>query len=134
MGKRSVGSLLAGVLVGLSVGVFLGWGPFPVEYRNSALSALAPRYQEEYTLMVAEGYQPDPDVSAALARLQPLGKENAIAYVIDLTERYISHSNVRAIPIMVTLVEAIIGPDNLPAIMRLYRPTPSPTPSAPLAP
>ena len=84
--------------------------------------------------MVAEGYQYDPDVNAALGRLRPLGKENAIAYVIDLTERYISQSNIRAIPIMVALVEAIIGPDNLPAIMRLYRPTPSPTSSAPPAP
>jgi len=105
-----------------------------VEYKNSALSALAPHYQEEYTVMVAEGYRVDPEVNAALERLRPLGKENTIAYVIDLTERYISQSNIRAIPIMVALVEAIIGPDNLPPVMQLYRPTPTATPPAPLAP
>ena len=134
MGKRAVGSLLAGIVLGLSTGIFLGWVSFPVEYKNSAMSALAPRYQEEYTVMVAEGYQYDPDVNAALERLRPLGRENAIAYVIDLTERYISQSNIRAIPIMVALVEAIIGPENLPSIMQLYRPTPSATPPAPLSP
>ncbi|MGQ9849189.1 MAG: hypothetical protein ACUVSU_03975 [Aggregatilineaceae bacterium] len=98
-----------------------------MEYRNSPLAALAPRYQEEYTLMVAEGYQYDRDIEAALERLRPLGKPNTIAYVIELTERYISQSNIPAIPIMVALVEALIGPDNLPAIMQLYRPTPTPT-------
>lgn len=127
MAKRRIGSLLIGLLAGLSTGVFLGWGPFPVEYRNSPLAALAPRYQEEYTLMVAEGYQYDRDIEAALERLRPLGKPNTIAYVTELTERYISQSNIPAIPIMVALVEALIGPDNLPAIMQLYRPTPTPT-------
>lgn len=127
MARRRIGSLLIGLLAGLSTGVFLGWGPFPVEYRNSPLAALAPRYQEEYTLMVAEGYQYDRDIEAALERLRPLGKPNTIAYVTELTERYISQSNIPAIPIMVALVEALIGPDNLPAIMQLYRPTPTPT-------
>lgn len=127
MAKRRIGSLLIGLLAGLSTGVFLGWGPFPVEYRNSPLAALAPRYQEEYTLMVAEGYQYDRDIEAALERLRPLGKPNTIAYVTELTERYISQSNIPAIPLMVALVEALIGPDNLPAIMQLYRPTPTPT-------
>lgn len=127
MARRRIGSLLIGLLAGLSTGVFLGWGPFPVEYRNSPLAALAPRYQEEYTLMVAEGYQYDRDIEAALERLRPLGKPNTIAYITELTERYISQSNIPAIPIMVALVEALIGPDNLPAIMQLYRPTPTPT-------
>jgi hypothetical protein len=99
-----------------------------VEYRNSPLAALAPRYQEEYTLMVAEGYQVDRDIEAALERLRPLGKPNTIDYVIELTERYISQSNIPAIPVMVALVEALIGPENLPAIMQLYRPTPTPAP------
>ncbi len=128
MAKRRIGSLLVGLLVGLSTGIFLGWGPFPVEYRNSPLAALAPRYQEEYTLMVAEGYQVDRDIEAALERLRPLGKPNTIDYVIELTERYISQSNIPAIPVMVALVEALIGPENLPAIMQLYRPTPTPAP------
>ncbi len=128
MAKRRIGSLLVGLLVGLSTGIFLGWGPFPVEYRNSPLAALAPRYQEEYTLMVAEGYQVDRDIEAALERLRPLGKPNTIDYVIELTERYISQSNIPAIPVMVALVEALIGPENLPTIMQLYRPTPTPAP------
>lgn len=127
--KRYLGSLLIGVLIGLSIGVFMGWGPFQVEYKNSSLEALAPHYQEEYTVMVAEGYQYDQDINAALARLQPLGKENTINYVKELTERFISQSNIPAIPPLVALVEALVGSENLPPVMDLYRSTPVPTPA-----
>jgi hypothetical protein len=123
--KRFVGSLLLGLLIGLATGVYIGWEQAPVEYTNSSLSALAPHYQEEYTVMVAEGYQVDQDVSAAVARLQPLGKENVVSYVQDLTERYISQSNVPVIPTMVALAEALGG---LTPVMDIYRFTPVVTP------
>lgn len=133
MTKRYVGSLLIGVLIGLLGGMFLGWEQFPVEYKNSSLSALAPHYQDEYTLMVAEGYQHDQDVNAALARLRPLNKANIPAYVRDLTERYISQSNVPAIPagylldqmiqVMVALSEAFGWRT---PVMEIYRSTPVP--------
>lgn len=142
MTKRYVGSLLIGVLIGLIVGVFLGWEQFPVEYTNSSLSALAPHYQEEYTLMVAEGYQHDRDVNAALARLRPLEEENIPTYVRDLTERYISQSSVPVIPedysldqmiqVMVSLSEAFGW---LTPLMELYHSTPVPlTPPGPVTP
>ena len=125
MTKRYVGSLLIGVLVGLVVGVYLGWEQFPVEYTNSPLSGLAPHYQEEYTVMVAEGYQYDRDPKAAVERLEGLGKGGDIFdFVQKLTERYISQSNVPRIPIMVALSEAM---GRLTPIMEVYRLTPVPT-------
>ncbi|NLX08908.1 MAG: hypothetical protein GXY36_04575 [Chloroflexi bacterium] len=127
MTKRYVGSLLIGIVVGLAVGVYLGWEQFPVEYTNSSLAALAPRYQQEYTVMVAEGYQVDRDVNAALTRLQALGKENTFDYVQALTEQYISQSNVPAIPVMVALAE-VMG--RLTPVMEIYRLTPVPSPTA----
>lgn len=123
MAKRYIGSLLIGVLIGVMLGVFLGWEQFPVEYTNSSLSALAPQFQEEYTVMVAEGYQYDGDVNAALERLRPLQKDNVFDYIQDLTERYISQSNVPAISTMVALSEAI---GRLTPAMEIYRSTPVP--------
>jgi hypothetical protein len=125
MTKRYLGSLLIGVIVGLAVGIFLGWEQFPVEYTNSPLSALAPRHQEEYTLLVAEGYQYDGDINGALERLQPLGKDNIFDYIQDLTERYISQSNVPAIPPLVALAQAV---GRLTPIMEIYLSTPVPQP------
>jgi hypothetical protein len=128
MTKRYVGSLLIGVLVGLAVGIYVGWVQFPVQYTNSSLEALAPRYQEEYTVMVAEGYQDDGDINAALTRLQRLNKDNIFNYIQDLTERYISQSNVPAISPMVALSEAV---GRLTPVMEIYRQTPVPANAAP---
>jgi hypothetical protein len=128
MWKRTIGSLLIGLVIGLAAGVFVGWEQFPVEYTNSSLSALAPRYQEDYTVMVAEGFQVERGdvnaVNSALSRLQPLEKENIFDYVQTLTERYIAQSNVPAIPVMVALSEAL---GRLTPVMELYRQTPVPT-------
>lgn len=128
MTKRYVGSLLIGVLIGLVIGVFLGWEQFPVQYKNSAMGVLAPPYQEEYTVMIAEGYQVDRDINAALVRLQPLNKQNIFDYIQALTERYIAQSNVPLIPVMVALSEAV---GRLTPVMEIYRSTPAPTPSLP---
>lgn len=128
--KRYVGSLLVGIIVGLAAGLFWGWELDPVEYKNSSLDALAPHYKENYTVMVADGYQVDRDVSAALARLQLLGYDNVPDYVQDLTERYISQSNVPVIPQMVALAEAM---GRLTPIMEIYRVTPAPPSPAPEA-
>lgn len=121
MGKQVLGSLLVGVLVGLAVGLYLGWKSFPVEYTNYSLNSMAPRYQDEYTVMVAEGYQVDRDLSKVVLRLQPLEKDNIPDYVKELTVRYISQSNVPAIPPMVALSEAmgVTSP-----VMDIYRSTP----------
>lgn len=129
--KQTIGSLLIGLLIGIGAGVYLGWEQFPVEYTNSSLAALAPWYQEEYTVMVAEGYEVDRDVNAALLRLQPLEKENVFDYVQDLTERYISQSNVPNITPMVALAEAM---GRLTPVMEIYRVTPAPQPDALAAP
>jgi hypothetical protein len=90
--QRYVGSLLIGVIVGLAVGVYLGWERYPVRYTNSSMAALDPSYQEQYVVMVAEGYLFDGDSDAALERLKVLGKENVFDYIEDLTERYKSLS------------------------------------------
>lgn len=128
MSKRTLGSLLVGVLIGLAGGIYLGWVQFPVEYTNSSMQALAPRYQEEYTIMVSEGYLVDRDVNAALQRLAPLEKQNTPGYIQDLTERYISQSNFPAIPSMVALAEAM---GRLTPLMEVYRVPVAPTPTAP---
>jgi hypothetical protein len=125
MTKRYLGSLLVGFLIGLTVAVLIGWVFYPVEYTNSSLAALDPDYKDEYTVMIAEGYLYDRDVNGALKRLQPLDEKNIFNYIQDLTERFISQSNIPAITPMVALAEAI---DRMTPAMEIYRSTPVPTP------
>lgn len=124
MAKRYVGSLLVGILTGLAVAITVGWWLLPVKYTNSSLADLAPDYQEEYTVMIAEGYLYDRDINGAITRLQPLGKENIFDYIQQLTERFITQSNVPAITPMVALAEAV---GRLTPAMEIYRSTPVPT-------
>lgn len=112
-------SLFAGLVVGAGVGLYLGWGPLPVEYLNSPASNLDPRYKDEYTVMVAAGYLNDGDALAAVERLRILGVENVPAYVQEVTERYITNSrDVNDIYYLVGLSE---GLGRLTPIMEPYR-------------
>lgn len=85
-------SLLLGGVLGLGVGLYLGWVQFPVEFVNSPISALDPRYRDDYTVMVAQGFQADADGVGAVQRLRVLGVENVPEYVFQQAERYITNS------------------------------------------
>src|SRR5215470_15331032 len=85
-------SIVIGLGVGLGIGLFIGWNVAPVQYVESPLSAMSPRYTNDYTVMVASAYQVDGDLLEALHRLQPLHVPNIQQYVRDVTERYISES------------------------------------------
>lgn len=89
---RAIFSLLIGLAVGVGVGLYLGWVQFPAEYRNSPASALAQRFKDEYTVMVAGGYLNDQDAIGAIERLRVLGVENVPEYVQQVTERFITSS------------------------------------------
>jgi hypothetical protein len=116
---RFIVSLLIGLAVGLGLGLYLGWVQFPVEFVNSPITELAPRYKDEYTVMIAAGYSADQDLVGAVERLRVLGVENIPAYVQETTERYITNSrNVDDIRYLVILAE---GLDRLTPIMEPYR-------------
>lgn len=103
--RRFLGSMLVTMILGISLGVYLGWEQFPVEYQNSAMCQLSQAHREEYTLIVARGYQADRDTNAAIRRLLPLNADNSPAclnddvddqidnipvWVQEVTERYLT--------------------------------------------
>ncbi len=117
--RRFLVSLAVGVIGGLVVGVFLGWGPFPVEYSNSPAVALAQPHKDDYVVMVADGFLVDEDVTSALERLRVLQIENIPEHVQSVTERYISNSrDLDDIRSLVRLSEAL---GRLTPIMEPYR-------------
>ncbi len=89
---RLVLSIVIGLGLGLGIGLYVGWNLVPVQYVESPMSALSPRYKDDYVVMVAAAYQVDGDLNEAIRRLQPMGVSNIPVYVRDVTERYISES------------------------------------------
>lgn len=86
-------SLILGLLIGVTVGLYFGWLQFPLETRNRRLSDLAQPYRDEYSVMVAAGYAAEGDMAAAGARLSRLNSDNAPAALRDATERIILNAS-----------------------------------------
>ena len=85
-------SLFIGLILGTGLGLYLGWVQFPVEYTDSSARSLAIRYQDDYTVMIANGYLADSDLSGAVERLRLLEIENIPLYVQEVAERYITNA------------------------------------------
>ena len=112
-------SLLFGLIVGLGIGVYIGWVQAPVEFVDSPLSYLDTAHQDDYTVMVAAGYTADHDLNGAVERLRALNVQSVPTYVETLTERYISQGrSVDDIRYLVALAE---GMGRLTPLMEPYR-------------
>jgi hypothetical protein len=112
-------SLILGLLVGTGIGLYLGWVQFPVQFVDSPASALAQRYKDDYTVMIAAGFLDDGDATGAVERLRLLDVDNVPAYVQDVTERFITSS--RDIDDIRNLVALSEGLGRLTPIMQPYR-------------
>jgi hypothetical protein len=116
---RLLVSFFVALLVGLGLGLYLGWVQFPVQFVDSPISALDPTFRDQYVVMIAAGYADDGDLNGAIERLRLLGVENVPAFVQEVTERYITNSRgVDDIRLLVTLAE---GMGRLTPVMAPFR-------------
>jgi len=128
--KRFIIALAIGGVLGLALGVYLGWVQFPVQTINGSARSLSPVEKDRYTVMVAEGYELDGDVGEAIRRLQLLGVSDVPGYVRDVTERFISVNgtgDTSDIRHLVALAQAL---HQLTSSMQAFAP-PTGTPAAP---
>jgi hypothetical protein len=117
--SRFLVSFFVALLLGVGLGLYLGWVQFPVQYVDSPASALARQHKDDYTVMIAAGYSTDGDLNGAIERLRLLGEENIPAYIQEVAERYITNSrNVEDIRLLVNLAQ---GVGRLTPIMEPYR-------------
>jgi hypothetical protein len=81
---------LAGLAVGIGIGLYLGWVAWPVEYYDTDLASFHPRYQFEYAVMVGASYELDGNWQRAEARLDQLEQEDIGRWLRDLIHRSIA--------------------------------------------
>jgi len=72
MPRRLIPLLLLALLVGLGLGLYIGWVAAPVEYVDDSPASLHQSYQDDYLLMIAAAYAGDGDLAAAQADLAAL--------------------------------------------------------------
>lgn len=66
--KRPIVMTILGVLVGLILGLTIGWGIWPVEFKDSDASYLRPDLREDYLRMTIDSYRVNGNRELALAR------------------------------------------------------------------
>jgi hypothetical protein len=116
---RFLTSLLATLIIGALIGLYLGWVQFPPETGDSSADALAQQYKDDYATMIAAGFRADGDLIAAAERLRLIGVGDAPAFIQQAAERAIANSaQVEDVRNLVALAEAV---NRLTPAMEPYR-------------
>ena len=74
-----------GLIVGASLGLYLGWVAWPTEIVDADPTILREDYRRDYTLMIAHAYALDGDLTAAQRRIYSLGGEDPARWLLTLT-------------------------------------------------
>ena len=67
------------ILMGLAVGVLIGYVFIPVQYTDTGPQTLRSDYKTDFVLMVSELFQQEGDAAMAVARLAYLGEISPLA-------------------------------------------------------
>jgi len=80
------------LVLGIALGLLVGWVLWPVQYTNTAPAQLRQDYRNDYILMVAAAYQVEGNSETARERLARLDPEQPERPLIELTETLIVQS------------------------------------------
>lgn len=72
--KNPLATGLAGLIIGLIIGLpLLGWGVWPVKWKDADASYLRQDLKAQYLCMIVDSYKVNPDAALAAARLDSMG-------------------------------------------------------------
>lgn len=100
--------LLLGLLVGIGLGLFLGWVAWPIEFSEADPTILEEEYQRDYALMIAAAYSLDQDLPAAQQRLNSLGRTDTEEWLLTvLIDQILAGGSEQEIRELVSLSNAL---------------------------
>ena len=89
--RRNIFILIA-LVVGIGLGLAVGWYVWPVTYTESAPPRMRQDWKDEAIWMAAEAYAYDRDLEAAQARLRPLGAGDIGKLVLERAEKAVAQN------------------------------------------
>jgi hypothetical protein len=85
MTRTAVLNLLAGIVIGIALGLLYSWQVDPVKYTDMSPDSLHADHKTDYVVMIAQAYVADGNLELARTRLATLNFSNPGQYVADLT-------------------------------------------------
>jgi hypothetical protein len=121
--------ILAGLLLGVVLGLIYTWLIAPVQFYDTAPDRLRPDLKEAYILLICEAFAADGDWPTARRRLDGLGDPNIADTILELAERAIEEGQPVSTVRHLAAVATELGAEN-PALA-FFMPTRPVTPSPP---
>jgi uncharacterized membrane protein len=99
--------IIIGLIIGLGLGLYIGWEAYPTEFVNASPAYLSDTHRREYVRMIAGAYAVEGDLAVAQTRLASLGEggqELLTAVTLDAILQPQSETEIRQ---LVTLATAL---------------------------
>ncbi len=131
LGSFKPGQILfavAGVVVGLLLGLFLTWQVWPVQYYDTDPVDLRQEHKDDYVVMIAAAYAQDDDLESATARLEELGLQDAKQIVLGQFQRY-GEAGYREETRSLARLAYDLGVTDVALLPYIEQPTPTPEPT-----
>jgi hypothetical protein len=88
--KRGPWYLLTGVILGVALGMLVGWSIAPVEYVDTTPSTLRSDFKDQYRYMIAAAYSATGNLERARARLELLADVDSVKALGDQAQRMLA--------------------------------------------
>jgi len=87
MTRTALLNLIAGLAIGIALGLVYTWKIDPVKYTDVGPDSLRADYKSDYVLMIAQAYAADSDLDLARARLATLNTPDPAQLVADIVSQ-----------------------------------------------
>ncbi len=85
MTRTAALNFIAGIVIGVALGLLYSWQVDPVKYTDTAPDSLHADHKTDYVVMIAQAYVADGNLELARTRLATLNLSNPGQYVANLT-------------------------------------------------
>jgi hypothetical protein len=124
---KLVGLAVLGLVIGLGLGLLIGWALRP----GCTIAGLPSEDKEEYIVLVGAAYVVDGDLEKAQVRLERLEAPNIKLWIVDLTERYIAEGRDEGDILALAALARGLDVDTPQMVAYLATSTPQPTSTPP---
>jgi hypothetical protein len=122
--------VFAGLLVGLAIGLTVGWGIWPLRYYDTDPVNLRPQQKAAYIALIGLAYGTDQDLDRARVRLYALGDPGILSRVRSMANEYIKYGDDPEAARGLAMLAQALGVASFTIADYMATPTLSPTPTS----